>query len=280
DTSAPSITCPADLNISTDTNNCTASSVALGTPTTSDNCAVSFSNDAPSVYPIGDTTVTWTATDGAGNTATCTQTVTVTDTQAPTAVCQSYTVVLDAAGNGTITTANINNGSSDNCGIASMSLSQTLFDCSDIGTNNVILTVMDATGNSSTCTAVVTVQDPAANSSVSITSSPTSPICDGTNVTFTATPTNAGSNTLYEWFVDGTSMGAPTGSNQYTTNTLNNGDDVYVVMTSGPCATTRTSNSLVMSVNPALPVSFTLDASANPVCIGSPVTLFITNPVN
>src|SRR5690606_21709496 len=99
--------------------------------------------------------------------------------------------------------------------------------------------------------------------------------------TFTATPINAGSNALYEWFVDGTSMGAPTSSNQYTTNTLSNGDDVYVVMTSGPCATTRTSNSLVMSVNPSLPVSFTLNTTVpNPICIGTSVTFYITNPIN
>jgi gliding motility-associated-like protein len=37
----------------------------------------SVTNDAPSVFPIGNTTVTWTVTDNAGNTATCTQIVTV-----------------------------------------------------------------------------------------------------------------------------------------------------------------------------------------------------------
>ncbi|OWY26051.1 hypothetical protein BVG80_00640, partial [Sphingobacteriales bacterium TSM_CSM] len=38
-----------------------------------------FTNNAPATYPVGTTTVTWTATDAAGNTATCSQTVTVTD---------------------------------------------------------------------------------------------------------------------------------------------------------------------------------------------------------
>ena len=52
----------------------------LGTPTSSDPEA-DFSNDAPDndQYPIGTTTVTWTATNGEGRTATCTQSVTVVD---------------------------------------------------------------------------------------------------------------------------------------------------------------------------------------------------------
>jgi hypothetical protein len=45
---------------------------------------VSVSNDAPSAFPLGDTTVTWTAIDASGNVATAEQTVTVVDTTAPT----------------------------------------------------------------------------------------------------------------------------------------------------------------------------------------------------
>ena len=44
-------------------------------------------NDAPATYPIGDTTVTWAATDAAGNMATCEQMVTI---QSPT-VTYTYT---------------------------------------------------------------------------------------------------------------------------------------------------------------------------------------------
>ena len=56
-------------------------------------------------------------------------------------------------------TLDIDNGSSDACGIASLSLSQTDFDCSHVGTNEVILTVTDVNGNQSTATATVTVED-------------------------------------------------------------------------------------------------------------------------
>ncbi|NNF86060.1 MAG: HYR domain-containing protein, partial [Winogradskyella sp.] len=51
---------------------------------TDDNCSTTtVSNDAPASFPIGDTTVTWTVTDTAGNTATCTQIVTVVDNENP-----------------------------------------------------------------------------------------------------------------------------------------------------------------------------------------------------
>ena len=54
------------------------------TPTTSDNCGVkSVVSDAPSVFPLGTTTVTWTVTDDSDNTQTTTQKITVVDNQAP-----------------------------------------------------------------------------------------------------------------------------------------------------------------------------------------------------
>ncbi|MEN8228249.1 MAG: hypothetical protein ABFS38_08855, partial [Bacteroidota bacterium] len=77
----------------------------------------------------------------------------------PVAACQDITVQLDVAGNATITTLDIDNGSSDNCGIASMSLNITSFTCADVGANTVTLTVLDGAGNSDNCTATVTVED-------------------------------------------------------------------------------------------------------------------------
>src|SRR5207247_9464978 len=77
----------------------------------------------------------------------------------PLAVCQDLTVQLDATGHATITPDQINNGSSDACGIASLSLDKTSFDCSNVGTNTVTLTVTDNNGNIATCTATVTVID-------------------------------------------------------------------------------------------------------------------------
>ncbi len=101
---------------------------------------------------------TLTVTDGNGCTDTTSVTILVVDNTPPVAVCQNITVALDAFGIATVTGANIDNGSSDNCGISSMTVSPNSFDCNNLGDNNVVLTITDASGNSSTCAAVVTVE--------------------------------------------------------------------------------------------------------------------------
>ena len=76
DTHAPSLLCPPDITVSAGGACCVP--VDLGTPTVSDDCSgTQVSNDAPAQFCVGDTTVTWTATDGCGNASTCTQTVRV-----------------------------------------------------------------------------------------------------------------------------------------------------------------------------------------------------------
>src|SRR5690606_32797814 len=89
-------------------------------------------------------TVTLTVTDAQGNSDTCEATVTVEDNVAPTAVCQAFTAQLDATGNVTITGADVDGGSSDACGIASLSVSPSAFTCANIGANTVTLTVTDS----------------------------------------------------------------------------------------------------------------------------------------
>ncbi|MBM3896588.1 MAG: HYR domain-containing protein, partial [Thaumarchaeota archaeon] len=83
DTTTPSIIAPDNLVIeavSSDSNN-----VDLGNAIATDGVEVSsITNNAPAVFPLGDTIVTWTATDSSGNSVTATQTVTVVDTTAPT----------------------------------------------------------------------------------------------------------------------------------------------------------------------------------------------------
>jgi alpha-tubulin suppressor-like RCC1 family protein len=71
DTTAPRVTCPADVNVSY------TPAPQLGTPTVSDivDASPRVSNNAPTQYPLGTTTVTWTARDASGNAATCSQRV-------------------------------------------------------------------------------------------------------------------------------------------------------------------------------------------------------------
>ncbi|NOT32013.1 MAG: hypothetical protein HOP15_16325 [Planctomycetes bacterium] len=75
DTTAPTISCPADVSLS----GCCVS-IGIGTATATDDCSdVTVTNDAPPSFCVGDTLVTWTATDGCGNYSTCQQTVTVVE---------------------------------------------------------------------------------------------------------------------------------------------------------------------------------------------------------
>ena len=94
------------------------------------------------------TVITVTYTDVGGNTATCNANVTVSDTTSPVAICQDVTVQLDQNGTGSIDSSDVNNGSSDACGIELLSLNLTSVDCSDIGAPvEVVLTVTDSSGN-------------------------------------------------------------------------------------------------------------------------------------
>ena len=80
----------------------------------------------------------------------------------PTVITKNITVQLDAAGNATITPAQVNNGSSDNYsdqGNLLLSLDKTTFSCANLGANTVILTVTDEAGNFASAPATVTVVD-------------------------------------------------------------------------------------------------------------------------
>jgi hypothetical protein len=77
----------------------------------------------------------------------------------PTAVCRDFTVSLDANGEASITTDDIDNGSTADClTITSFSADRLTFDCSDIGTQNITLTVNFSDGSSDTCLAAVTIE--------------------------------------------------------------------------------------------------------------------------
>jgi len=109
---------------------------------------------------IGVTTVTYQIEDVNGNVNTCTYDITVEDNIAPMAVCQGITLYVTPDGSVyTLDPTEIDNGSSDNCGIASMTVSPNTFDCSDVGsTVNVTLEVTDDEGNTSSCIAPVNIQ--------------------------------------------------------------------------------------------------------------------------
>jgi len=108
---------------------------------------------------VGANTVTLTATDVNGNVSSETATITIEDKIAATVLTQNITVQLDATGNATIAASDVDNGSTDACGIATLTLDTTSFNCSNVGANTVTLTATDVNGNVSSETATVTIED-------------------------------------------------------------------------------------------------------------------------
>ncbi len=83
DTTAPTIESLSPITV--EATSLDANTVSLVTPKAQDSVSnVIITNDAPDVFPYGDTIVTWQATDEAGNYVTTTQNVSVIDTTAPT----------------------------------------------------------------------------------------------------------------------------------------------------------------------------------------------------
>jgi hypothetical protein len=159
---APTITCPANVTANTGTNICTASGVTLGAAIASDNCpgTITLTNNGiiSGVYPKGTTNVTWTATDFAGNTATCVQTVTVLDNQNPVITCPASVTVNASAGLCTAPQSVMGTATAtDNCpGVVVTNNAPALF---PKGTTTVIWTATDASSRTATCTQTVTVND-------------------------------------------------------------------------------------------------------------------------
>lgn len=94
DNEKPTISCPANLTQSTALGQCSAV-VDYPPPTASDNCPGVITSCTPpssSTFSKGTTTVTCTATDASGNTASCSFSVTVEDEETPKITCPANIV--------------------------------------------------------------------------------------------------------------------------------------------------------------------------------------------
>ena len=128
----------------------------------SDNCgpiSMTLSDSTFDCSQVGTSKIWLIATDRYGNVDSASAMITVQDLIKPTVVTQAVTLSLNANGYGSITVADVDNNSYDNCSIASRSLSKSTFDCSDLGVNTVYLIITDVNGNIDSTSAVVTVQD-------------------------------------------------------------------------------------------------------------------------
>ena len=168
DTTAPIISCPANIVTGNDPGTCSAT-VNPGTATATDNCdsaptiAGTRSDNQPlsAPYPKGTTIITWSATDHAGNTSSCNQSVTVNDTEAPTISCPAnITKNNDPGVCGAVVTYTAPVGS-DNCPGATTAQTAGLPSGSTfpVGTTTNTFRVTDASGNQTSCSFTVTVND-------------------------------------------------------------------------------------------------------------------------
>jgi hypothetical protein len=172
----PTIDAPAPVSVNTgpDATSCgtVVSDAVLGTATASDNCpGVTVTRTGVpegNFFPVGNTTVTYTATDKSGNIATDTQVVTVTDNTVPVVtppgavtlytgpdatLCGVLVSDLDGTlGTGTAT---------DNCpGVGAVSRSGVpAGNVFPVGETTLTYSVTDAHGNTGQATQVVTVID-------------------------------------------------------------------------------------------------------------------------
>ncbi len=99
------------------------------------------------------------ALDESANRSTARMLVIVKDSTAPIVRTKKLDVFLDNHGHAHISAEQVDDGSTDNCGIRHLSLSKAWFDCADLGTHHVILRARDASQNEGSAVATVTVKD-------------------------------------------------------------------------------------------------------------------------
>jgi len=126
DTTNPVVTAPASLTVYTGSGSTSCAAVvsdaALGTASATDSCQGSLAATRSGVpagnsFPVGLTTITYSATDASGNTGTATQTVTVIDNTIPVITTNGQTLSMWPPNHKyqTFQVTNFVTGASDNC---------------------------------------------------------------------------------------------------------------------------------------------------------------------
>ncbi len=168
DLTAPTFQCPSYITQGADYGQCNAT-LQIVIPVAFDNCdpnpvVTGVRNDAlplTAPYPVGITTITWTALDVNGQSSTCTQTITIYDNLPPTIICPPTVNTLYTAG---ACNAVVNLGIptvTDNCGVSSVvgvrSDALPLSAPFPSGQTIVTWTATDVNNNQNSCTQVVNV---------------------------------------------------------------------------------------------------------------------------
>jgi hypothetical protein len=237
DSTAPTLTMPGNITVNNDHRLCGAN-VNVPQPIAHDNCgiaslinSVNGTSDASGFYPVGITTISWTATDRCGNSSNKTMTVTVIDNEAPVVTCPADVVSCSTSISlGTPTV-------SDNCEIANIgNNAPTTF---PIGQTTIVTwTITDIHGNSSSCTQSVTISQMTASASGS------SQVGCNNAADGVITVTASGGTGAYSYSLNG---GIPQSSNIF--NGLAAGSYTVIVNDASGCS--ATTNAVIIA-NPGM----------------------------
>ena len=174
DTTLPTIMAPLDVKV--EATSMESNVIEFGFAEASDQVEIStITNDAPTVFPLGETIVTWTATDSSGNSASATQTITVVDTTSP--------VIIDPENIITNATSKLNNivtldQISVIDSISAVQIKNNAPSYYEFGETIVTWTATDSSGNSASATQTITVVD----TSAPILTTPQNIVHDAVNV--------------------------------------------------------------------------------------------------
>ena len=220
DTTPPVISnCPNDISVTISAADCDEVVNWTEPTATDDNSVDSFTitHNPGDTFPVGTTTVTYTATDPAGNTASCIFNVTVNDNIPPVISNGPGDIVVNLSGGICDEVVNwIEPIASDNCSVASFNSTHSSGDGFPIGISVVSYIATDSSGNVTAWTFNVTVVDT------------TPPIFDSCPTTWSIAPFDLASQTAVVTWQE---PSASDNCNVVVTGNFNSGDSLPAGLT-------------------------------------------------
>ncbi|SDR97650.1 HYR domain-containing protein [Gramella sp. MAR_2010_147] len=169
DNEPPVIKCPEDISVNNDNGVCGAV-INFDDPIATDNSDGDISIvrsdtidlESGDVFPVGEYTLSYIASDSSGNSSECSFNIKISDTQPPVIECKpTYTFTFQSGTTGILEAEDLLNSYRDNCDGLDivLNLDRTDFTGEDDGqTINVTLTASDSNNNVSTCTVPVEIR--------------------------------------------------------------------------------------------------------------------------
>ncbi len=151
DVTVPTVTAPTDIIQEA---SAATTSVSLGIATSTESLTPVADNNGP--FTVGIHTITWSATDAAGNIGSATQSVTITDTTAPIVTAPDD---ITSEATGISTTINLGSATAVDSVDGSLTPSADQTGSFGVGTHTVTWSVTDNAGNQGSATQTVTVTD-------------------------------------------------------------------------------------------------------------------------